>query len=94
MGGESTRRRLQARASWWPRDRRDLAVDVTLAVDLERLLSELNETDRRVLELRYCRDMTSAEVGAVLGIAASSVRCRLLRLRSKLEESDYRRLAG
>ena len=91
---EGTRLRNLERASAQWCDRRGLADDVILDVTIERLLSELNETDRRLVELRYCRDMTSAEVGVVLGIAASSVRCRLMSLRMQLDGRGYRRLTG
>ena len=39
---------------------------------------------REIVELTYLEDLTSERVGEVVGLAPSSVRCRLLRLRRAL----------
>lgn len=54
---------------------------VLAKVALERRLVLLDEIDRRILSLRYLEDLTSEQVGKRLGMAPSSVRCRVLRLK-------------
>jgi DNA-directed RNA polymerase specialized sigma24 family protein len=57
-------------------------VDRVLArVDVERYLRPLDDTDRALLTCYYLLELTSAQVGDELGMAASSVRCRLMHLR-------------
>ena len=46
---------------------------------------EASGVDRQVVELTYLQDLTSVQVGKVLGLAPSSVRCRLHRLRRTLK---------
>jgi len=56
----------------------------------------MNGIDRQIVELTYVHDLTSVGVGAILGLAPSSVRCRLLRLRrdgADLTSAPTRRVA-
>jgi RNA polymerase sigma-70 factor, ECF subfamily len=52
---------------------------------IDRMLQDLGDVDRQILELRYVQGMTSAEVGRTLGLASSSARCRLHRLRGRFD---------
>jgi RNA polymerase sigma-70 factor (ECF subfamily) len=49
-------------------------------VDLRDALANLSVDDRRLLALRYALDLTSAEVGEVLGLSAGAVRSRVMRI--------------
>lgn len=53
-------------------------------IDLRDALATLSVDDRRLLGLRYALDLTSAEVGDVLGLSAGAVRSRLMRLIARL----------
>ncbi|MDA1052349.1 MAG: sigma-70 family RNA polymerase sigma factor [Planctomycetota bacterium] len=53
---------------------------------LERLCDKLDETERRMLDLRL-QGYTSAEVAAELGLHAVAVRVRWTRLRKRLQDS-------
>ena len=50
-------------------------------VVVDRALGEIPSADRLLLELLFREDRTSAQVGEELGLAPSSVRCRLRRIR-------------
>jgi RNA polymerase sigma-70 factor (ECF subfamily) len=60
--------------------------------DLTTALAKLAPDDRRLLGLRYVAELTSDEIGVALGISASAVRHRLMRLlgrlRADLEEVE------
>lgn len=62
--------------------------EVLIGVVAQRWLSQLPAMDRRIVELRYRFELTSDEIGAATGLAGSSVRARLHRLRSRLPPSD------
>ncbi len=67
------------------------AVDVVAAnqqmmVVLERLIETLPKDLRETLALSMAEEMTSAQIGEVLGIPEGSVRTRLLRARQLLRE--------
>ncbi len=61
--------------------RRDLAELTTDRVTANKLLSGLGHLDRCILELHYLDDRTSSDIGRRLDLAASSVRCRIMRMR-------------
>jgi len=52
--------------------------------DLRRAVAALDPTDRALLALRYVGEMSSAEIGAALGMTASGARGRLSRLVQRL----------
>lgn len=60
---------------------------------LDACLDELPERSRRMLELRYIDDLSSAEVGQELGSTDGSVRVLLSRIRTALANCIDRRLA-
>jgi RNA polymerase sigma-70 factor (ECF subfamily) len=53
-------------------------------IDLRHALSRLSVDDRRLVGLRYALELTSAEIGEVLGLSAGGVRSRLMRLIARL----------
>jgi RNA polymerase sigma-70 factor (ECF subfamily) len=57
----------------------------TLREQMERLMSVLDETERRVIELRLA-GCTTAEVGRQLGLDPDVLRVRLSRLRRRLRQ--------
>lgn len=61
--------------------RRDLAELTTDRLAATKLLSRLAVLDRCILELHYLDERTSADIGRQLDLAASSVRCRIMRMR-------------
>ena len=58
---------------------------VEIRDQMQQLFSELDETERRMIELRMDGHST-AEVAGILGIAANVLRVRLSRLRQRLRE--------
>lgn len=62
-------------------------------ITIAGVVSRLDERDRDLIALRYGADLSSSEIGAVLGMTASAVDVALhrsrARLRSELEEAGY-----
>lgn len=54
--------------------------------ELHRLISELPESYRMVLLLRYVHDLSCQEIGDLLNLSANTVQVRLFRARVKLRE--------
>ena len=65
--------------------RRDLAEVTTDRLAATKLLGRLGELNRCILELYYLDDRTSTDIGRQLDLAASSVRCRIMRMRYDIE---------
>lgn len=63
---------------------RDVAQAVIDRVVARQLLGTLGAWDRRILELTFLSGLPSAEVGRRLGLAPSSTRCRIMRLKNRL----------
>jgi RNA polymerase sigma-70 factor (ECF subfamily) len=59
------------------------AVDDGTLVDLLTALAELPAADRELLVLRYVGGWTPAELGALLGVPAATIRVRLHRARAR-----------
>jgi RNA polymerase sigma-70 factor, ECF subfamily len=55
-------------------------------IDLSNALAAVTADDRQLLALRYLIGLTSAEIGAELGLSAGAVRHRLMRLVGRLRE--------
>ena len=73
------------RGDWMaPQRPRDPCDEILTRVTMQRMLSGMSPADRRICELRYLEDKTSAEVGSHVGLAAASVRCRTFRLVSRV----------
>ena len=64
----------------------DPAAEAALRDQIERLLSQLGDTERRVMELRL-EGFTTAEVARRLGLDSDVLRVRLSRLRRRLPRS-------
>ena len=78
---EAQRRRTLDLVERLDRREHDLEKTTLDRLGVQRLLSAMSGRDRRIVELTYLHALTSAEVGGILGLAPSSVRCRLLRIR-------------
>jgi RNA polymerase sigma-70 factor, ECF subfamily len=86
--------RIRGRASGRPQDELSeeefdgsqdpLVESAPSRVDLVRVLTELPERDRRLLQMRYGEDLTQASVAMRLGIPEGTVKVRLHRLRARL----------
>ena len=55
---------------------------------IKKLLAKLQESERTVITLRYFGEMSSAEIGAFLGVSANTVRSRLRRAQQRLKEEE------
>ena len=55
---------------------------------VKRLLAKLPESERTVITLYYFSDMTSAEIGAFLGVSANTIRSRLRRAQQRLQKEE------
>jgi len=59
---------------------------------LDRLLGELDETDRSMLVMKEVTGFTVEEIGKVFGLNVNTVKVRLFRARGRLVEAYHRRL--
>ena len=55
---------------------------------VKKLLAELKENDREVITLHYFEEMTSSEIGTVLGVPENTVKSRLHRARQRLKQHE------
>ena len=55
---------------------------------VKNLLAELQESERTVITLHYFGEMSSAEIGAFLGVSANTVRSRLRRAQQRLKKEE------
>ena len=55
---------------------------------VEKLLAKLQESERTVITLYYFGEMSSAEIGAFLGVSANTVRSRLRRAQQRLKKEE------
>ena len=55
---------------------------------VKKLLAKLQESERTVITLRYFGEMSSAEIGAFLGVSANTVRSRLRRAQQRLKKEE------
>jgi RNA polymerase sigma factor (sigma-70 family) len=55
---------------------------------VKNLLAELQESERTVVTLHYFGEMSSAEIGAFLGVSANTVRSRLRRAQQRLKKEE------
>jgi RNA polymerase sigma factor (sigma-70 family) len=90
----SARRRRHGRwlrvlpRAWEPEGHEDDALSLVVrsadAARLRELLAQLPDRDRDIVLLRYGAELTSAEIGAALGMTNSAVRVRLMRVLGRL----------
>jgi RNA polymerase sigma-70 factor (ECF subfamily) len=59
---------------------------------LDRLLGELDETDRSMLVMKEVAGFTVDEIGKVFGLNVNTVKVRMFRARGRLVEAYHRRL--
>jgi RNA polymerase sigma factor (sigma-70 family) len=55
---------------------------------VKQLLAKLQESERTVITLHYFSEMSSAEIGAFLGVSANTVRSRLRRAQERLKREE------
>ena len=55
---------------------------------VKQLLAKLQESERTILTLHYFSEMSSAEIGAFLGVSANTVRSRLRRAQERLKREE------
>ena len=55
---------------------------------VKRLLTKLKESDREVITLHYFEEMTSAEIGEILGVSENTIKSRLYRARQQLKKYE------
>ena len=55
---------------------------------VKALLAKLQESERTIITLRYFGEMSSAEIGAFLGVSANTVRSRLRRAQQRLKKEE------
>jgi RNA polymerase sigma-70 factor, ECF subfamily len=68
-------------------DTRQHSAELVEALDLRRAVRALEGPDRRLLIGRYWQDLSNSELALELGIAESTVRVRLHRLRRRLRHT-------
>jgi RNA polymerase sigma-70 factor (ECF subfamily) len=76
------------------RSREDAASRAQQRQLLDRLLGELDETDRSMLVMKEVTGFTVDEIGKVFGLNVNTVKVRLFRARGRLVEAYHRRLEG
>lgn len=55
---------------------------------VKKLLTTLKENDREVITLHYFEEMTSSEIGEVLGVSENTIKSRLHRARRRLKKYE------
>ena len=53
---------------------------------VEKLLTKLKESDRKVITLHYFEEMTTSEIGKVLGVSENTIKSRIRRARQQLKK--------
>jgi RNA polymerase sigma-70 factor (ECF subfamily) len=76
------------------RSREDAASRAQQRQLLDRLLEELDETDRSMLLMKEVAGFTVEEIGKVFGLNVNTVKVRLFRARGRLVEAYHRRQGG
>ena len=63
---------------------------------VEKLLTKLKESDREVITLHYFEEMTSSEIGELLGVSENTIKSKIRRARQHLKkyESIIREVLG
>jgi RNA polymerase sigma-70 factor (ECF subfamily) len=64
-------------------------IDPPELADTERLMKDLPEADRTLLNMRYERDMNSTEIGTALGIPSATVRTRLRVILQRIRDRNF-----
>ena len=55
---------------------------------VKKLLAKLPESERTIITLSYFSEMSSAEIGAFLGVSANTIRSRLRRAQQRLKKEE------
>ena len=55
---------------------------------VKKLLAKLPESERTIITLHYFSEMSSAEIGAFLGVSANTIRSRLRRAQQRLQKEE------
>lgn len=62
----------------------DPSLEVVALLEVERLLAMLSATQRRCLAMYYLADLSTEDIGRILGVSPSTVRVHLHRARGRL----------
>ncbi|HYL40883.1 MAG TPA: sigma-70 family RNA polymerase sigma factor [Candidatus Binatus sp.] len=62
------------------------SVEEIARLDLVNVLRRLSPAERQLLALRYAAELDSTEIAPILGVSASGVRVRLMRLMTRLRK--------
>ena len=55
---------------------------------VEKLLTKLKESDRKIITLHYFEEMTSSEIGEFLGVSENTIKSRIRRARQQLKKYE------
>ena len=55
---------------------------------VEKLLTKLKESDRKVITLHYFEEMTSSEIGDLLGVSENTIKSKIRRARQQLKKYE------
>ena len=56
---------------------------------VQKLLTKLKENDREVITLHYFEEMSSSEIGELLGVSENTIKSRLRRARQRLKKYEF-----
>ncbi len=56
---------------------------------VQKLLAKLKESDREVITLHYFEEMSSSEIGELLGVSENTIKSRLRRARQRLKKYEF-----
>ena len=56
---------------------------------VKKLLAKLKESDREVITLHYFEEMSSSEIGELLGVSENTIKSRLRRARQRLKKYEF-----
>jgi DNA-binding CsgD family transcriptional regulator len=74
----------------------NVELDIISNSEVEHILSQFNETERKVIELKM-QDKTPNEIAKIIGTSAANVRMKIYKIKSQLshlDDSDYKSSQG
>lgn len=77
---------MQKRSGNYGNTPETLYLQKELQIDLNELLTRLDETDRLIVTLRFAEELSYEEIGRIVGMSKNAVGTRLFRARKQLKE--------